>query len=56
MEAHEQKTTTSPPPAPPPTAPPDPKMDAGFWTGLTQTHRQLEEKKRTERFKSFRIT
>ena len=51
MEAPDKKA--EPPPPPPP---PEPKLDEAFWTGLVQSHRQLGEKKRTERFKSFRLT
>jgi len=56
MEAHEEKTAKSPPPAPPTAPPPEPKLDGAFWAGLVETHRQLDQKKRTERFQSFRIT
>ena len=56
MEAKPKKTRKpkEKPPRPPEVPPPseEPKVD---WAGIVKTSREMEQKKRTDRFQSFRI-
>ena len=49
-----RKPKDEPPPPPPEGLLPseEPKVD---WTGIVKTSREMEQKKRTDRFQSFRI-